>query len=108
MRAILGENAPGGWGYQWLCITAPNFAPTATSLVQAVEAYRPRPHKPRADVPKPPEGYMTTYRAAKMIDVNFNTVFNWAKRGHIPYKKIGRNYFVRFDDVAEYNERRSA
>lgn len=33
--ARLGENAPGGWGSQWTCITAPNFALAASSSCYA-------------------------------------------------------------------------
>lgn len=68
--AILGENGPGGYGKQWLCITAPNFS--LVSPIQGGSASKASTEKSAHDHPAPrpaPAGMLRLPEAAKKYGV---------------------------------------
>lgn len=48
------------------------------------------------------EDYLTIFQTSKFLGVTRQTVSRWIKEGKLPIEKIGRQMFIKIEDVLEY------
>jgi len=97
--ARLGENAPGGYNSQWLCITGPRYSTVAASPFHDEKADRPTTPPPK---PSAPEGKLFLTKAAEIIGCKASYLPEMCKLGKIPCERVGRFVFLRTEDVQRY------
>lgn len=97
-KSIFADNAPGGFGKQWMCITATNWQPCA-DLEPIEDKVKGSPG--RCWTAK--EGYMTPGEASRSLGLCRNVVGNWVRRGHIPAIMDKGYWWVKIEDAKAYN-----
>jgi hypothetical protein len=100
--AMLGENAPGGWDKQWLCLTASNYSCDGDLTHESKNIKKGQvlsPNGCRGKNATNPPGYVTPYQAAALLGLNKKTVSGWAGRRNIPVFMHDGYMFVKLEDV---------
>lgn len=84
--ARLGENAPGGFDGQWLCITGPHYKTAdPTGMLCAPSAS----HEPTI-----PAGYISVAEAMAYLSLSESAVTKSCREGKFPSVKVGRRVYL--------------
>jgi hypothetical protein len=111
--ALLGENAPGGFG-QWLCLTASDFRTDDAMDMRYSESHNtwakahPRKRARSTNRPPIPEGYTTIDRAAQSAGFSAGALWYYVAQEYIPSIKIDKHRFVKPEDVMRYKAQKDA
>ena len=102
---ILGENGPGGFGSQWLCLTAPNYSsrePVGKKRQHGIVTSQKNPQA-RDYVRKPaPEGTIRLPDAAAKYGCPYKTLYYAVKSGRVKATLDKSDYIVTAEAMEDF------